>query len=74
MLIFILVHVLIIKLFKFVNNVVLKPLYTCMLFVMDVNYRWNSHKTYHVVQFCGLMFSTRNVGKTLFEIAMDRMI
>lgn len=51
-LIFILVHVFIIKLFKFVNNVVLKPLYTC--------YRWNSHKTYHVVQFCGLTFSTRN--------------
>lgn len=57
--------VFIIKLFKFVNNVVLKPLYTC--------YRWNSHKTYHVVQFCGLMFSTRNfAGKTLFEIGMDR--
>lgn len=74
-LIFILVHVFIIKLFKFVNNVVLKPLYTCMLLVMDMNYRWfgKSHKTYHVVQFCGLMFSTRNfAGKTLFEIGLDR--
>lgn len=67
--------VFIIKLFKFVNNVVLKPLYTCMLLVMDMNYRWfgKSHKTYHVVQFYGLMFNTRNfAGKTLFEIGMDR--